>query len=39
MRPTLSELQEKKYMFLDLDLSRILDDLLKNMIIKLPKPK
>jgi len=38
-RPTLKELQEMEYSFLDLDLSGILDDLLENKIIELPKQK
>jgi len=38
-RPTLKELQEKKYPFLDLDLSGMLDDLLEKGVIELPKPK
>ena len=38
-RPTLKELQETKYPFLDSDLSGMLDDLLENRIIELPKPK
>jgi len=33
-RPTLKELQEKKYPFLNLDLSGLLDDLLEKGIIK-----
>jgi len=37
--PTLKELQEKKYPFLDLDLSGMLDDLLKKGIIELPPSK
>ena len=38
-RPTLKELQEKKYPFPDLDLSGMLDDLLKKGIIELPPSK
>jgi len=38
-RPTLKELQGKKYLFLDSDLSEISDDLLESKIIKLFKPK
>jgi len=38
-RPTLKELQEKKYPFLDLDLSGMLDDLLEKGIIQLLEPK
>jgi len=37
--PTLKELQERKYPFLNSDLSGILDDLLKKGVIKLPEPK
>ena len=35
-RPTLKELQDKKYPFPDSDLSRMLDDLLEKGIIELP---
>jgi len=38
-RPTLKELQEKKYPFPDSDLSGMLDDLLEKGVIELPKPK
>ena len=38
-RPTLKELQEKKYPFSDSDLSGMLDDLLENEIIELSEPK
>jgi len=38
-RPTLKELQEKKYPFPDLDLSGMLDDLLEKGIIELPQSK
>jgi len=38
-RPTFKELQEKKYPFLDSDLSRMLDDLLEKGIIELPPSK
>jgi len=38
-RPTLKELQEKKYSFPDSDLSGILDNLLQNGVIELPNPK
>ena len=38
-RPTLKELQEKKYPFPDSDLLGILDDLLQNGVIELPNPK
>ena len=38
-RPTLKELQEKKYPFPDLDLSGMLDDLLQNGVIELPNPE
>jgi len=37
-RPTLKELQVKKYPFPDADLSGMLDDLLENRIIGLPEP-
>ena len=38
-RPTLEELQEKKYPFPDLDLSGMLDDLLQIRVIELPESK
>jgi len=38
-RPTLKELQERKYPFPNSYLSGMLDDLLENKIIELPKPK
>ena len=38
-RPTLKELQEKKYPFPDSDLSGMLDDLLEKGVIELPEPK
>jgi len=38
-RPTLKELQEKKYPFPDSNLSRMLDDLLEKGITKLPPSK
>ena len=38
-RPTLKELQEKKYSFPDSDLSGTLDDLLEKSVIELPNPK
>ena len=38
-RPTLKELQEKKYPFSDSDLLGMLDGLLENRIIELPPPK
>jgi len=37
--PTLKELYGKKYPFTDLDLSRMLDNILGKGIIELPKPK
>jgi len=37
-RPTLKELQEKKYPYPNLDLPRMLDDLLKKGVIQLPEP-
>jgi len=38
-RPTLKELQEKRYLFPDFDLSRMLDDLLEKAVIHLSDPK
>ena len=38
-RPTLKELQEKKYPFPDSDLSDMLDDLLEKGVIELPESK
>ena len=38
-RPTLKELEEKKYPFPDSDLLRMLDDLLQNGVIELPESK
>ena len=38
-RPTLKELQEKKYLFPDSDLLGMPDDLLENGVIKLSEPK
>ncbi|KAL9224851.1 hypothetical protein vseg_000846 [Gypsophila vaccaria] len=38
-RPTLKELQAKKYPFPDSDLSGMLDDLLEKKVIQLPEPK
>lgn len=38
-RPTQKEFQEKKYPFLDSDLSGMLDDLLEKDVIELPEPK
>jgi len=38
-RPTLKELQEKKYPFHDSDFLGMLDDLLENGVIQLPEPK
>jgi len=38
-RPTLKELQEKKYRFPDLDLSGMMDELLEKGIIELPPSK
>jgi len=38
-RPTLKELQEKKYSFPHSDLSGMLDDLLEKDVIELPEPK
>ena len=38
-RPTLKELQEKKYLFLNSDLLGMLDDLLEKGVIELPEPK
>jgi len=38
-RPTLKELQDKKYMFPDSNSLGILDDLLDKVVIQLPKPK
>jgi len=38
-RPTLKELQEKKYPFPNSDLPGMLDDLLEKGVIQLPEPK
>ena len=38
-RPTLKELQKKKYLFPNSDLSGMLDDLLEKGVIKWPEPK
>ena len=38
-RPTLKELQEKKYPFPDSDFSDMLDDLLEKGVIELPESK
>jgi len=37
--PTLKELQEKKYLFSDSDLSRMLEDILDKGVIQLLEPK
>jgi len=39
MRPTLKELQEKKYLFPDSNFPGMLDDLLEKGVIQLPEPK